>query len=80
MKTNLLTMVCTMGIIGNVMASGAEESEVTAIEAGFGKVAVNVKAPGLAELWLREADGTLAAKNVLSLHPPMHDWKKRGQS
>jgi hypothetical protein len=57
-----------------------KDSYQVVIEGVFGKVAVNVKAPGITELWLREADGNLAAKNVLSLHPPMHDWAVGGYS
>ena len=44
-----------------------------AIESPFGRAVVDTDKPGLRELWLRQPDGTLAPKNLLSLHAPARD-------
>ena len=64
MRTLTLGIVCIMGIIGTVMVSGADESEMTALVGAFGKVVVNAKEPRLAGLWLREADANVAANTM----------------
>ena len=58
-----------------------ETAQLVTMAGLFGKITVDVKEPRLVELWLREADGALAAKNLLSLHPAaMHAWAVGGYS
>jgi hypothetical protein len=47
----------------------ATSSQKVALEGAFGKAEVDTSAPALVALFLRQPDGTLSAKSLLSVHP-----------
>lgn len=50
------------------------DAALVVLDGHFGKVEVDTNAPALRRLFLRQPDESLSVKNLLSLHPPMHEW------
>ena len=46
------------------------QAKAISLEGRFGKATISLDHPAVTSLWLREANGALSAKNVLSLHSP----------
>lgn len=58
----------------------AETAGSAALEAKFGRAEFDGRAAAIRALHLRQQDGSIAPKSVLSLHAPMHDWAVGGYS
>lgn len=58
--------------VGHGFDIGAYElqARTVSLEGRFGKATISLDHPAVTSLWLREANGALSAKNVLSLHSP----------
>jgi hypothetical protein len=52
--------------VGSCVGAGAGEEATAIIEAGFGKVEIDLKSPRISSLWLRQRDGSLTAKSLLA--------------
>ncbi len=76
----VLTTACSLAVCGLSMNAHAGEAAISGrLAGGFGEIVVDVRAPCVRALVLRQPDGSLACRSILCEHPAeFPDWAVGG--